>query len=456
MLGIKNHSTSFTIIRKSDKDETDVLSFLDDTNLTKHKYTGRDIEFDKISGQTQNCGLSEMIKKTFVHERNEILIIKEFNFNFFYSKRYLEKLVEKYPNSLIGMIHIQWEGDDSVTGGELRLIKQTKPIAWIRSSNTDKQLNDFESGYLEKIAIPKSAIDDKEKIKAIIEDIVKEEFGVSNMGILVFSEVSKLSLSELNKVNYFTYKELEAIDESFQQLSEVEIYSGYGWGNNLPQVIRDEQMPSIKNLSQQVMRLVSNTIIDENYKYFKSKKSLNKKTKEWENKIALSANGYGTKCKFNLLGIHRNNELAESINEFKYSNKLNPGNDYKKYWTVTTSSQNILLGEMMATNVNSLISQIISAVRLFNESILDTLDKFAEVDYLDNFVNTKKNLTEINYFTNNYPFSRIIDSNLNEIGIAIMNRNPKTSELIESAKGHLSNEELVLNFINKLRKRYGT
>jgi len=126
MLGIKNHSTSFTIIRKSDKDRTDVLSFLNDTNITKHKYTGRDIAFDRISGQTQNCGLSEMINKTFVHEGNELLIIKEFNFNFFYSKRYLEKLVNKYPNSLIGMIHIQWEGDDSVTGGELRLIKETR------------------------------------------------------------------------------------------------------------------------------------------------------------------------------------------------------------------------------------------------------------------------------------------------------------------------------------------
>ena len=456
MLGIKNHSTSFTIIRKSDKDQPDVLSFLDDTNLTKHKFTGRDIEFDKISGQTQNCGLSEMIKKTFVHETNELLIIKEFNFNFFYSKRYIEKLVEKYPNSLIGMIHIQWAGDDSVTGGELRLIKETKPIAWIRSSNTDKQLNDFESSYLEKIAIPKSAIDDKEKIKAIIEDIIKKEFDVEDMGALVFSEVSKLNLSELNTVNYFTFKEVEAINESFEQLSEVEIYSGYGWGNNVPQVIRDEQMPSIKELSQQVMRLVSKTINDDNYKYFKSKKSLNKKTKEWENIIALSTNGYGTKCKFNLLGIHRNNELAESINEFKYSNKLNSGNDYKKYWTVTTSSQNILLGEMIATNVNSLISQTISTVRLFNQSILDNLDKFANIDYLDKFVNSKKQLTEINYFTNNYPFSRITDSNLNEIGIAIMNQNPKTSELIESAKGHFSNEELVLNFINKLRKRYGT
>jgi len=456
MLGINNHSTSFTIIRKSKEDQTDVLRFLDETNLTKHKYTGRDIEFDKISGQTQDCGLLEMIKKTFVHERNELLIIKEFNFNFFYSKRYLEKIVEKYPNSFIGMIHIQWEGDDSVTGGELRLIKETKPIAWIRSSNTDKRYTDFESSYFEKIAIPKSPIDNKEKVKAIIEDIVKKEFDVADMGALVFNEVSKLNLSELNKVNYFTDKELRAIDESFEQLSEVEIYSGYGWGNNVPQVIRDEQMPPIKELSQQVMRLVSKTINDDNYKYFKSKKSLNKKTKEWENIIALSANGYGTKCKFNLLGIHRNNELAKSINEFKYSNKLNSGNDYKKYWTVSTSSQNILLGEMVATNVNSLISQTISTVRLFNESILDTLDKFVKVDWLDNFVNTKKQLTEMNYFTNNYPFSRITDSNLNEIGIAIMNQNPKTNELIESAKGHLSNEDLVLNYITQLRKKYGT
>lgn len=333
---------------------------------------------------------------------------------------------------------------------------KSRPIAWIRSSNTEKQIKDFESNYFNKLDIPKSAIDDKEKVKAIIEDIVKKEFDVADMGALVFREVSKLNLSELNKVDYFTDKELKAIDESFEHLSDVEIYSGYGWGNNVPQEIRDEQMPSIKELSQQVMLLVSKTIDDDNYKYFKSKKSLNKKTKEWENIIALSANGYGTKCKFNLLGIHRNNELAESINEFKYSNKLNSGNDYKKYWTVSTSSQNILSGEMIATNVNSLISQTISTVRLFNESILDTLDKFAKVDYIDKFVNSKKELTEINYFTNNYPFSRITYSNLNEIGIAIMNQNPETSELVESAKGHLPNEELVLNFINQLRKRYGT
>jgi hypothetical protein len=456
MLGIKNHSTSFTIIKKSDKDHTDVLSLLDDINLTKHKYTGRDIGFDKISGQIQDCGLSEMIKKTFVHERNELLIIKEFNFNFFYSKRYLEKLVEKYPNSLIGMIYIQWEGSDSVTGGELRLINKTKPIVWIRSLNTDKRLTDFDSNYFDKTAISKTAIDNKEVIKASIEQIIKKEFDIEDMGVLVFKEVSKLNLLELNKINYFTNKELKAIDESYEKLSEVEIYSGYGWGKNVPQIIRDEQMPSIKELSQQVMRLVSKTINDDNYKYLKSKKSLSKKTKEWENIITLSANGYGTKCKFNLLGIHRNNELAESINEFKFSNKLNSGNDYKKYWTITTSSQRILLGEMIATTINSLISQTISTVRLFNESILDTLDNFAKVDYIDKYVNSKKQLTEINYFTNNYPFSRITDSNLNEIGIAIMNQNPRTSELIESAKGHLSNEELVLKFINKLRKRYGT
>jgi len=456
MLGINNHSTSFTIIKKSGLDQSGLLNFLDDVNLTKHRYTGKSKDFDSISGQTQNCDLSEMINKTYVYERNDIVIIKELNFNFYYSKRYLEKLVEHYSNSTIGMLHIQWEGSDSVTGGELRLIQNTTPIAWIRSSNTDKQFTDFSSNYFNETTNPIISIDDKEKANSFIEEIIKREFELDDFGTLTFNEITKLNLSELQSANYFTDKETKAINESFEELSEIEIYSGYGWGNNVPKEIIDEQMPSIKELSQQVMMLVSKTINDDTYKYYKSKKSLNNKTKNWENIIALSANGYGTKSKFSLIGVHRNNELAESLNEFYYSNKLNSGNDYKKYWTMTTSSQRILLGKMIATNINSLISQTISTVRLFNGSILETLDSFSSVNYLDKFVNSKKQLTDINYFTNNYPFSRITDSNLNEIGIAIMNQNPKTSELIESAKGHLSNEELVLNYISQLRRRYGT
>lgn len=327
---------------------------------------------------------------------NNNLIINQFIWS---SSVYRQLLTEAFPDKLITeVVSIRTEGNDTVTGGIIKSYKKGELVTHIRNyGQNDKHIELLENAtsIIPQEFIEKQHSLTKDQYFNIIESYLTNILSSESIDDLELEKYDWVRFNDLTKEDKFS----SSIKNHLPEINDEEISSAWV-GHILRSIVSEEKkavlFPNTKEIKD-VLANIINELLDDSYKFLKSKWIFRKKSDKFEDEIMI---GGSDRTGFNISFSKRFIELEKETNKLI---KAVEGNVSKKTIQISFRLENHMYGPLtLGGSWHNFATQAYYFLKYGFDTCVPKLKTLEDIKTLNQFVNHSNHKENSFIGTSNY------------------------------------------------------